>query len=149
MRRQKIARRKVAAATQSRLLKPGGIPHHRQQWSTMGCAEWLGPPAMGGGRRFAKLRPEKAVDGCYLALPLNVQHTYDREKKLVEKYDVSSTGTGGGGGEYPLQDGFGWTNGVTLKMLDLVCPKEQPCDSLPASQPVTQHRQPPQAAAAQ
>ncbi|EEU9356128.1 hypothetical protein FYS90_19830, partial [Escherichia coli] len=57
----------------------------------------------------------------------NVQHTYDREKKLVEKYDVSTTGTGGGGGEYPLQDGFGWTNGVTLKMLDLICPKEQPC----------------------
>ena len=50
----------------------------------------------------------------------NVQHTYDREKKLVEKYDVSTTGTGGGGGEYPLQDGFGWTNGVTLKMLDLM-----------------------------
>lgn len=24
----------------------------------------------------------------------NVQHTYDREKKLVEKYDVSTTGTG-------------------------------------------------------
>ncbi|MCL7708807.1 alpha,alpha-trehalase, partial [Enterobacter kobei] len=37
----------------------------------------------------------------------NVQHTYNREQKLVEKYDVSSTGTGGGGGEYPLQDGFG------------------------------------------
>ncbi len=53
----------------------------------------------------------------------NVQHTYDREKKLVEKYDVSTTGTGGGGGEYPLQDGFGWTNGVTLKMLDLICRK--------------------------
>ncbi len=43
----------------------------------------------------------------------NVQHTYDSKQKLVEKYDVSSTGTGGGGGEYPLQDGFGWTNGVT------------------------------------
>ncbi|MCA3821814.1 MAG: hypothetical protein IOB05_01975, partial [Burkholderia sp.] len=26
---------------------------------------------------------------------------------------------GGGGGEYPLQDGFGWTNGVTLKLLGL------------------------------
>jgi alpha,alpha-trehalase len=24
---------------------------------------------------------------------------------------------GGGGGEYPLQDGFGWTNGVTRKLL--------------------------------
>ena len=25
---------------------------------------------------------------------------------------------GGGGGEYPLQDGFGWTNGVTRHLLD-------------------------------
>lgn len=65
----------------------------------------------------------------------NVQHTYDSKQKLVEKYDVSSTGTGGGGGEYPLQDGFGWTNGVTLKMLDLVCPKEKPCDSVPTARP--------------
>ena len=48
---------------------------------------------------------------------------------------MSSTGTGGGGGEYPLQDGFGWTNGVTLKMLDLVCPQEKPCDALPATRP--------------
>ena len=24
---------------------------------------------------------------------------------------------GGGGGEYPLQDGFGWTNGVTRRLL--------------------------------
>lgn len=65
----------------------------------------------------------------------NVQHTYDREQKLVEKYDVSTTGTGGGGGEYPLQDGFGWTNGVTLKMLDLVCPQANPCDKVPATRP--------------
>ncbi|MGS6551637.1 trehalase family glycosidase, partial [Escherichia coli] len=59
-------------------------------------------------------------------------------KKLVEKYDVSATGTGGGGGEYPLQDGFGWTNGVTLKMLDLICPKEQPCDNVPATRPLSE-----------
>ncbi|RBK89926.1 hypothetical protein BRN38_24405, partial [Xanthomonas oryzae pv. oryzae] len=26
---------------------------------------------------------------------------------------------GGGGGEYALQDGFGWTNGVTLMLLNL------------------------------
>jgi alpha,alpha-trehalase len=36
--------------------------------------------------------------------------------KLVEKYNVSATG-GGGGGEYPLQDGFGWTNGVLRRLL--------------------------------
>jgi alpha,alpha-trehalase len=24
-----------------------------------------------------------------------------------------------GGGEYPVQDGFGWTNGVLLKLMDI------------------------------
>jgi alpha,alpha-trehalase len=38
--------------------------------------------------------------------------------KLVEKYDVTGTGAAGGG-EYPLQDGFGWTNGVLRKLLAL------------------------------
>jgi alpha,alpha-trehalase len=36
---------------------------------------------------------------------------------MVEKYDVDS-GQAGGGGEYPVQDGFGWTNGVTRVLLD-------------------------------
>jgi alpha,alpha-trehalase len=41
------------------------------------------------------------------------------QRKLVEKYVVQGSGTGGGGGgEYTLQDGFGWTNGVTLKLLE-------------------------------
>jgi len=38
--------------------------------------------------------------------------------KLVEKYDVTGDGEAGGG-EYPLQDGFGWTNGVLRKLLVL------------------------------
>lgn len=38
--------------------------------------------------------------------------------KLVEKYDVTGSGAAGGG-EYPLQDGFGWTNGVLRKLLAL------------------------------
>ncbi len=32
----------------------------------------------------------------------------------------------------------GWTNGVTLKMLDLICPKEQPCDNVPATRPLSE-----------
>jgi alpha,alpha-trehalase len=36
--------------------------------------------------------------------------------KLVEKYDVTGDAAAGGG-EYPLQDGFGWTNGVLRKLL--------------------------------
>ncbi|MGQ7789936.1 trehalase family glycosidase [Shigella flexneri] len=64
----------------------------------------------------------------------NVQHTYDREKSWWKNM-MSAPPERGGGGEYPLQDGFGWTNGVTLKMLDLICPKEQPCDNVPATHP--------------
>jgi alpha,alpha-trehalase len=42
-----------------------------------------------------------------------------REKgKMIEKYDVVGDSGEGGGGEYPLQDGFGWTNGVAAVLLD-------------------------------
>ncbi len=59
----------------------------------------------------------------------NVQNTYNRAHKLVEKYQVEGSSGGGGGGEYPLQDGFGWTNGVTLRLLDMWCPKKSVCNN--------------------
>ena len=41
---------------------------------------------------------------------------YCRTGKLVEKYNVRDAGEGAGG-EYPVQDGFGWTNAVLIKLL--------------------------------
>jgi len=35
----------------------------------------------------------------------------------MEKYDVIDANKEGGGGEYPSQDGFGWTNGVLLPLI--------------------------------
>jgi alpha,alpha-trehalase len=49
----------------------------------------------------------------------NVSDVYQQSGKLVEKYDVVNIGRRGGGGEYPAQDGFGWTNGVTKRLLTL------------------------------
>ena len=49
----------------------------------------------------------------------NVLEVYRRTGKLVEKYDVMHPGRKGGGGEYPTQDGFGWTNGVMRKLMAL------------------------------
>lgn len=133
---------KVAAATQARLLKPGGITtttvNSGQQWDAPNGWAPLQWVAAEGLQNYQQQKLSQEVSWRFLT---NVQHTYDREKKLVEKYDVSTTGTGGGGGEYPLQDGFGWTNGVTLKMLDLVCPKEKPCDNVPQTQPVAAAKQ--------
>jgi hypothetical protein len=37
---------------------------------------------------------------------------------LVFQYDATQPGRFGGGGEYDVQDGFGWTNGVVLEFLD-------------------------------
>jgi alpha,alpha-trehalase len=36
---------------------------------------------------------------------------------MFEKYDVRNPGQPGGGGEYTVQAGFGWTNGVVLELL--------------------------------
>ena len=49
-----------------------------------------------------------------------VNHFYKTHHKLIEKYHIaSSTPREGGGGEYPLQDGFGWTNGVVRRLIGL------------------------------
>lgn len=128
---------KVAAVTEKRLLKPGGLTtttvNSGQQWDAPNGWAPLQWVAVEGLQNYGQQKVAMDVTWRFLS---NVQHTYNSEKKLVEKYDITSTGTGGGGGEYPLQDGFGWTNGVTLKMLDLVCPKEKPCDTVPDAPPV-------------
>jgi len=44
------------------------------------------------------------------------RRTYEHTGKMMEKYNVVDTSLEAGGGEYPSQDGFGWTNGVFLKL---------------------------------
>ncbi|XP_045412298.1 trehalase [Lemur catta] len=43
---------------------------------------------------------------------------YSQTSAMYEKYDISNGGQPGGGGEYEVQEGFGWTNGVVLMLLD-------------------------------
>ncbi|KAI9292050.1 glycoside hydrolase [Neoconidiobolus thromboides FSU 785] len=43
----------------------------------------------------------------------------DQEGHMFEKFNVTSIGRSGGGGEYQVQTGFGWTNGVLLSILNL------------------------------
>ena len=47
------------------------------------------------------------------------EKVYEQTGKLNEKYNVEDTVKPGGGGEYPTQDGFGWTNGVLLYFLNI------------------------------
>lgn len=43
------------------------------------------------------------------------QRVFHQTGKLMEKYNVIDPFVKAGGGEYPLQDGFGWTNGVYMQ----------------------------------
>ncbi|XP_072281547.1 trehalase [Pyxicephalus adspersus] len=46
-------------------------------------------------------------------------NAYKKYHAMFEKYDVEGDGKPGGGGEYEVQLGFGWSNGVILQLLDL------------------------------
>lgn len=44
------------------------------------------------------------------------KEVYKATGKMVEKYNVDDVSLLAGGGEYALQDGFGWTNGVAIAL---------------------------------
>jgi alpha,alpha-trehalase len=127
---------KMAKATRQHLLNAGGLAatsvKTSQQWDAPNGWAPLQWVATEGLQNYGHKDLALEVSFRFLS---NVQNVYNKEQKLVEKYDVTTSGTGGGGGEYPLQDGFGWTNGVALKMLDLLCDKEKPCDNAPDKLP--------------
>jgi alpha,alpha-trehalase len=110
----------VAKTVSRDLLAPGGIVttplDTGQQWdSPNGWApvQWI---AVEGLRHYHQASLAEAIACRWM---VNVDDVYNQNGKLVEKYNVVTTGRKGGGGEYPLQDGFGWTNGVMRKLIAL------------------------------
>jgi alpha,alpha-trehalase len=41
-----------------------------------------------------------------------VYATYVETSRMFEKFNTTAVGRPGGGGEYEVVDGFGWTNGA-------------------------------------
>ncbi|WP_294200205.1 alpha,alpha-trehalase TreF [uncultured Sphingomonas sp.] len=110
--------RAVAATTRATLVGEGGLRTTNirtgQQWDAPnGWAplQWVAVEGLG---RYGEQALAKDIARRWIA---TVAHTYAETGKLLEKYDVEERKPGGGG-EYPTQDGFGWTNGVTAAMLD-------------------------------
>ncbi len=108
----------VASTTVSALLKAGGIVTTvlttGQQWDAPnGWAplQWIG---VSGLTRYGYKALAETVACRWM---LSVRRLYAHSGMLVEKYDVVDSERAAGGGEYRLQDGFGWTNGVTRKLL--------------------------------
>ena len=109
--------RAVAARLERDFLKAGGFVTTNlasgQQWDAPNGwppLQWL---AMEGVRRYGRADLADAARARWLAL---VRRTYRSTGKRTEKYDVVDPARPAGGGEYPTQDGFGWTNGVALAL---------------------------------
>ncbi|MDB4877983.1 MAG: hypothetical protein JWM41_4429 [Gemmatimonadetes bacterium] len=109
--------RAVAARLGRDFLKPGGfvttLTASGQQWDSPNGwppLQWLGAQAV---RAYG--RADIADDAQSRWLALN-RRTYRVTGKMTEKYDVTDLSKRAGGGEYPTQDGFGWTNGVAQAM---------------------------------
>jgi alpha,alpha-trehalase len=115
----KTQSQRVAEVVRASLLEQGGLGTTvlatGQQWDAPnGWAplQWI---AVRGLRAAGQPQLAEAIACRWV---VSVTTVYARSGRLVEKYNVLSTG-GGGGGEYPLQDGFGWTNGVMRQLMAL------------------------------
>ncbi len=112
----------VADTLRRTLLEPGGLgttlTESGQQWDR---------PNGWAPLQYLAIEGLNAYGERYLAHDIaerwirkNIQG-YALASALVEKYDVEhsagASGGGGRGGEYSLQVGFGWTNGVLAKLM--------------------------------
>ncbi|KAJ2945786.1 hypothetical protein O0L34_g4692 [Tuta absoluta] len=100
---------------------PGGVPtsliHSSEQWDYPNAWPPLQSILIGGLEASGHAEAKK--------LALEQAHTWIRAnyigftkwQRMFEKYSAVQAGHQGGGGEYGVQDGFGWTNGIALELL--------------------------------
>lgn len=108
---------KVVVALKNKLLKAGGVvtsthkTHHQWDapngWAPLQWVTLVGLDNYG--------YKDEAVDLAKRWTSLN-EKVYKSTGKMLEKYNVEDLSLEAGGGEYPVQDGFGWSNGVYLAM---------------------------------
>jgi alpha,alpha-trehalase len=112
---------RVAKVLEEKFLSPGGLitteESTGQQWDAPnGWAplQWI---AIKGLERYGHTKLAEKIAHRWMDLNKNV---YKRTGKMMEKYNVANTALTAGGGEYPAQDGFGWTNGIYLALEKIV-----------------------------
>ena len=102
------------------LLFPGGVvsttQNTGQQWDfPNGWApqQWM---TIQGLHNYQHHALADDITSRWLAI---TERVYSNTGKMMEKYNVVDLSLTAGGGEYTTQDGFGWTNGVTLALWSL------------------------------
>jgi alpha,alpha-trehalase len=131
--------RAVADRLGREFLRPGGLVTtliaSGQQWDAPNGwppLQWLGIVAL---QRYGRADLADAARTHWLSVN---RRTYRLTGKMMEKYDVVDLSRPAGGGEYPAQDGFGWTNGVALALA--AQEQTRPVPEQTALRPTIQHR---------
>jgi alpha,alpha-trehalase len=109
---------KTGVLLRTQFLKPGGLTtsltKSGQQWDAPnGWAplQWI---AYRGLLHYGHKDLAHTIKTHWLNANTRV---FEKTGKMTEKYDVWTDDVQASGGEYPNQDGFGWTNGVFLAMM--------------------------------
>ncbi len=109
----------IAKKLKYSFLKPGGavatLEKTGQQWDAPNGwppLQWI---TIQGLMSYNKKSLAEDFKTAWIA---NNKRVYLNTQKMVEKYNVEDITLTAGGGEYDLQDGFGWSNGVLLKLLE-------------------------------
>jgi alpha,alpha-trehalase len=110
---------RIAKGLETNFLKDGGLlttlNRSGQQWDAPNAWAPLQYVAVQGLYRYRQQPLADTIATRWVRLNTRV---FLQTGKLLEKYNVVDTHLPAGGGEYPLQDGFGWTNGVLLNLLN-------------------------------
>lgn len=110
---------KTSVILHKQLLKAGGCAATTetsgQQWDSPNGWAPLQYMAIKGLEKYGMHNLAAEIAKRWINLNIKV---YKATGKLMEKYNVADTNLLAGGGEYPSQDGFGWTNGVLLKLME-------------------------------
>lgn len=110
----------VAATLEAHFLQAGGVTtttaafQSGQQWDYPNGWAPLQWAAVVGLANYGYHALAREIARRFVA---HARRVYERTGKMMEKYDVCDLTRPGGGGEYPNQDGFGWTNGVIAAFL--------------------------------
>jgi len=109
---------RMARLTEAKLVAPGGLRtslvRTGQQWDAPNGWAPLQWVAIDGLEHYGEHKLARDIAQRWFD---NVAAFYVNSGRLIEKYDVEER-KAGGGGEYVVQDGFGWTNGVTAALMD-------------------------------
>jgi alpha,alpha-trehalase len=110
----------VKQAIDEKFVKPGGlvttIYHTGQQWDAPNGWAPLQYIAVKGLMNYGYNDLAKTIAENWMSVNEKV---FSSTGKMLEKYNVEDISLESGGGEYPTQDGFGWSNGVYLKFHQL------------------------------